>query len=139
MTNDIIRDIIYNERYYMPYSIIHCIGGGKLVIQINSGLLDAIVLQVTSKEAVYGYKITQEVLKTINVSESALYPVLRRLEKSGKLTSFNKEYMGRNRKYYEITKEGLVLLEEYKEAWKKYRNQIDISLGFENESERKES
>ena len=46
--------------------------------------------------------------------------------------------MGRNRKYYEITKEGLVLLEEYKEAWKKYRNQIDISLGFENESERKE-
>ncbi len=110
-----------------------------MVIQINSGLLDAIVLQVTSEEAVYGYKITQEVLKTINVSESALYPVLRRLEKSGKLTSFNKEYMGRNRKYYEITKEGLVLLEEYKEAWKKYRNQIDISLGFENESERKEN
>lgn len=106
-----------------------------MILQINSGLLDAVVLQVTSKEPAYGYKITQEVLKKMVVSESALYPVLRRLEKSGKLTSFTEEYMGRNRKYYEITTEGMALLHEYKEAWLRYRNQIDISLEINDRKE----
>lgn len=135
MTNNIICDIIYHVIYYTVYNIICNIGSGKVILQINSGLLDAVVLQVTSKEPAYGYKITQEVLKTMVVSESALYPVLRRLEKSGKLTSFTEEYMGRNRKYYEITTEGMALLHEYKEAWLRYRNQIDISLEINDRKE----
>jgi PadR family transcriptional regulator PadR len=102
-------------------------------IQVSSGLLEAIVLNTTEKEPVYGYKITQEVLKNINISESTLYPVLRRLEKNGNLSSYNKEYMGRNRKYYQITQSGRELLEKYKKAWIEYRKQIDNALGVNKE------
>lgn len=99
-------------------------------IQINSGLLEAVVLSVSEKSSSYGYKLTQEVLGMINISESTLYPVLRRLEKNGNLTSYNKEYMGRNRKYYEITPQGKKLLEEYKKEWIEYRRQIDNALNL---------
>ena len=75
-----------------------------MVFNTGAALLDAIVLAVVSKEeeGTYGYKITQDVRKAIEVSESTLYPVLRRLQKDGYLIVYDRECGGRNRRYYQI-------------------------------------
>ena len=62
----------------------------------GSSLLDAIVLSVVSQGGTYGYKITQDVRKVFDVSESTLYPVLRRLLKDGYLETYDQEFQGRN-------------------------------------------
>jgi len=71
-----------------------------MVFNTGAALLDAIVLAVVSKEeeGTYGYKITQDVRKAIDVSESTLYPVLRRLQKDGCLEVYDRECGGRNRR-----------------------------------------
>jgi len=98
----------------------------------NSGttLLDAVVLSVVSreKEGTYGYKITQEVRNILDVSESTLYPVLRRLQKDGCLETYDKEYDGRNRRYYKITSDGIILLDKYRSCWVEYRKKINFIL-----------
>lgn len=97
----------------------------------STNLLDAIVLSVVAKEAkegTYGYKITQDVRRVIDVSESSLYPVLRRLQKEEYLETYDKAFDGRNRRYYKITSNGNVLLNEYKKAWTDYRKDIDSIL-----------
>ena len=72
-----------------------------MVFNTGAALLDAIVLAVVSKEeeGTYGYKITQDVREVLEVSESTLYPVLRRLKKDGCLEVYDKQYGGRNRRY----------------------------------------
>ena len=65
----------------------------------GSALLDAVVLSVVSLEGTYGYKITQDVRQVMDVSESTLYPVLRRLQKDGFLETYDMEFQGRNRRY----------------------------------------
>ena len=76
-----------------------------MVFNTGSTLLDAIVLSVVSKEheGTYGYKITQDVRTVIDVSESTLYPVLRRLQKEECFETYDKAIDGRNRRYYKIT------------------------------------
>ena len=76
-----------------------------MVFNTGAALLDAIVLSVVSRdvEGTYGYKITQDVRQVIELSESTLYPVLRRLQKDGFLTTYDQPYQGRNRRYYHIT------------------------------------
>lgn len=88
----------------------------------GAALLDAIVLAVVSQEeeGTYGYKITQDVRKAIEVSESTLYPVLRRLLKDECLAVYDVECGGRNRRYYKITERGEAQLSMYREEWKKY-------------------
>ena len=96
-----------------------------MTFTVNASLLDAIVLSVVSTEDTYGYKITQEVNKIIGVSESTLYPVLRRLQKDNNLEVYDMEYLGRNRRYYKITNKGKVLLNLYQEEWVIYKDKID--------------
>lgn len=95
---------------------------------VNTGaaLLDAVVLAVVSREeeGTYGYKITQDVREVLEVSESTLYPVLRRLKKDGCLEVYDKQYGGRNRRYYKITSVGIAQLSLYKEEWKQYSQRI---------------
>ena len=101
----------------------------------NSGttLLDAVVLSVVSREGTYGYKITQDVRSVLDVSESTLYPVLRRLQKDGYLETYDMEYDGRNRRYYKITSSGMILLDKYRNSWIEYRKEINsILLGMED-------
>lgn len=76
-----------------------------MVFNAGAALLDAIVLAVVSQEpeGTYGYKITQEVRQVIELSESSLYPVLRRLLKDECLEVYDMEYGGRNRRYYKVT------------------------------------
>lgn len=94
----------------------------------GSAMLDAIVLAVVSKEEAYGYKITQDVRSVIDVSESTLYPVLRRLQKDGCLEAYDMEFDGRNRRYYKITSNGMIILDRFRSEWNEYRKKIDSIL-----------
>ena len=87
-----------------------------MVFNTGAALLDAIVLAVVSKEpeGTYGYRITQDVRSALDVSESTLYPVLRRLQKDDCLEVYDMECGGRNRRYYKITEKGTVQLNLYK-------------------------
>lgn len=97
-----------------------------MVFNTGSALLDAIVLAVVSREAAgtYGYKITQDVRQALDVSESTLYPVLRRLQKDGCLETYDQEFAGRNRRYYRITEVGAAQLSLYRTEWKLYSDKI---------------
>lgn len=104
----------------------------------GSALLDAVVLSVVSMEGTYGYKITQDVRQIMDVSESTLYPVLRRLQKDGYLETYDMEFQGRNRRYYKITSNGMILLDKYRSEWIAFRNNVDkILLGITSTGENK--
>ncbi len=105
-----------------------------MVFTAGSALLDAVVLSVVSLEGTYGYKITQDVRKIMDVSESTLYPVLRRLQKDGYLETYDMEFQGRNRRYYKITSNGMILLDKYRSEWVLFRNGVDeILMGKKSE------
>lgn len=97
-----------------------------MVFNTGAALLDAIVLAVVSKdeEGTYGYRITQDVMRALDVSESTLYPVLRRLQKDGCLVVYDMECAGRNRRYYRITDSGRGKLSEYRAEWETYSANI---------------
>lgn len=97
-----------------------------MVFNTGAALLDAIVLAVVSKEmdGTYGYKITMDVRETLEVSESTLYPVLRRLLKDGCLETYDREFGGRNRRYYKITESGRLQLNLYIAEWIIYSRKI---------------
>ena len=96
-----------------------------MAIQLGSVLLDACVLAVVMREDTYGYKLTQEVKQIMDVSESTLYPVLRRLQKDGCLSTYDQEFGGRNRRYYKITEQGQAQLRLYRIEWKNYAAKIN--------------
>ena len=98
-----------------------------MVFNTGAALLDAIVLAVVAKEpeGAYGYKVTQDVRQIITVSESTLYPVLRRLQKDECLTIYDQECAGRNRRYYLVTEKGRQQLSMYREEWKSYSGKIN--------------
>lgn len=79
--------------------------------QIKRGFLDACVLAALAQGDSYGYRILREVPESLELTESTLYPVLRRLAKSGSLSEYRREYNGRLRKYYSITDQGRAELE----------------------------
>ena len=97
---------------------------------ISAGLLDALVLAVVLKEDTYGYKITQEIREAMEMSESTLYPVLRRLQKDECLETYDMEFMGRNRRYYRVTPRGSSQLNLYREEWQLYKKKIDRVIGM---------
>ena len=98
-----------------------------MVFNTGAALLDAVVLAIVSKDAegTYGYKITQDVRKAIEVSESTLYPVLRRLQKDDCLEVYDRQFDGRNRRYYKVTEKGTAQLELYETEWKNYSSRIN--------------
>ena len=104
-----------------------------MVFTAGAALLDAVVLSVVSHEGTYGYKITQDVQKVLDVSESTLYPVLRRLQKDGFLETYDMEFQGRNRRYYKITSNGMILLDKYRNEWVQFRKGINAILLGEKE------
>ena len=102
--------------------------------QMKKGLLDACVLHILLKGDTYGYKLTQEVTDLLGTSESALYPVLRRLEAQGHLETYSAEYSGRLRRYYRITSAGISRLEEYKTELMELKKVIDFIVGGDKEN-----
>ena len=97
-----------------------------MIFNTGAALLDAIVLAIVSKETdgTYGYKITQDVRRAMDVSESTLYPVLRRLQKEECLEAYDLQFDGRNRRYYKVTEKGMAQLNLYKIEWKNYAKKI---------------
>lgn len=100
--------------------------------QMKKGLLDVCVLFVLKKEDTYGYKLTQEITELLKTSESALYPVLRRLESQGLLETYSAEYSGRLRKYYRITADGITRLNEYIVELSDLKKIVDYIMGGES-------
>jgi len=96
--------------------------------QVGAALLDACVLAILSREDAYGYVLTQNVKEILNVSESTLYPVLRRLQKENYLIAYDMPFDGRNRRYYQITDSGKEKLNEYSEQWDDYKGKVDKIL-----------
>ena len=87
-------------------------------IQLKRGLLDVCVLAAIKDEASYGYQIIKDMKPYIEMSESTLYTILKRLELSGMLTVRTSEHGGRLRKYYHITDAGLARIQDFKEEWR---------------------
>ena len=87
-------------------------------IQLKRGLLDVCVLAAIKDEDSYGYKIIKGLKPYIELSESTLYTILKRLEGAEMLTVRTAEHDGRLRKYYHITAAGIRRIEEFKEEWK---------------------
>ena len=86
-------------------------------IQLKRGLLDVCVLAAIKDEDSYGYKIIKDMKPYIELSESTLYTLLKRLESADMLTVRTAEHDGRLRKYYHITEAGLRRIEEFKSEW----------------------
>lgn len=101
-----------------------------MIFNTGSALLDAIVLSIVSNcaEGTYGYKITHDVRAAIDISESTLYPVLRRLQQDNCLEVYDRECGGRNRRYYRITEQGRRQLELYRQEWDTYIQKINDIL-----------
>lgn len=97
----------------------------NMIFQIGSTLLDACVLSYVQKGDTYGYMLTQTLKDNLGISESTLYPVLRRLQKENYLSTYDEPYQGRNRRYYQITEEGKRMCKTYKEEWVSYKSNID--------------
>lgn len=107
-----------------------------MAFNMGAALLDALVLSTVAHQPTYGYKITQDVRQLMPVSESTLYPVLRRLQKDDCLETFDQEFAGRNRRYYRLTARGGEALARYRVEWTDYRDKINgILLPQEGEAE----
>ena len=87
-------------------------------IQLKRGLLDVCVLAAIKNEDSYGYKIIKDLKPYMELSESTLYTILKRLELANMLTVRTAEHGGRLRKYYRITESGRRRIEEFKNEWK---------------------
>ena len=93
-----------------------------MAIQATGILLDGCVLSLLSKVDAYGYSLTQQVKTALQVSESTLYPVMRRLQTEGCLMVYDIPHNGRNRRYYQITDKGR---EKYNDAIEKWQDFVE--------------
>ncbi len=105
-----------------------------MIYQVTAPLLDACVMAIVADKDAYGYILTQKMQELISISESTLYPVLRRLQRDGMLVTYDQPFQGRNRRYYKITDKGMEQVLLYKKEWKAYKDRIDQLLGgYEDE------
>lgn len=91
-------------------------------VQLKRGVLDACVLAVLRRGESYGYRLVRDVGELIGVSESTLYPILRRLEVGGLVTARSAEHNGRLRKYYRITPNGEARVRAFLSEWRELTN-----------------
>lgn len=85
--------------------------------QLKRGFLDVCVLASLNRQDSYGYQIVKDVPASLHLTESTLYPLLKRLETTGMLTAYSVEHKGRLRKYYRITPVGVAYLDEFLKEW----------------------
>ena len=97
-------------------------------IQPSGALLEGCVLAVLAQGDTYGYNLTKRVKDTLEVSESTLYPVMRRLQTDDCLTAYDVPHNGRNRRYYKITERGKLRYSETVENWHLFKIKIDEFL-----------
>ena len=90
--------------------------------QLRRGVLDVLVLSAIKNEDSYGYKIIKDLKPILELSESTLYTILKRLEEGKMLIVRSEEFEGRLRKYYHITDKGLMRIEDFKNEWEELMN-----------------
>ena len=94
----------------------------------SSILIEFLILAIIDREDSYGYEISQTIKLVANIKESTLYPILKKLEKAGYMTTYSQEYQGRKRKYYSITQVGKEQLQFLNEEWLTYKETLDDIL-----------
>ena len=94
--------------------------------QLKRGLLDVCVLSLLRRGDSYGYQIIKDLSGCIEISESTLYPILRRLESGGCLTVYTVEHGSRLRKFYHITPEGVRVIRQFLESWPEIQKVYDL-------------
>ena len=105
--------------------------------QLKRGLLEACVLAVLTKGDSYGYQLIKDIGACVSISESTLYPILKRLETGNMLEVYSVEHNGRLRRYYKITHVGISRLADFQEEWKEvvavydFINQKAVALRIE--------
>ncbi|MGN1466880.1 MAG: PadR family transcriptional regulator [Ruminococcus sp.] len=99
--------------------------------QLKRGLLEICVLKALEKDDSYGYRIIKDISPYIDISESTLYPILKRLEGAALLTVYSVEHNGRLRKYYRITEKGKQRIEEFLLEWQELMNVYKFIKGEE--------
>ncbi len=104
-------------------------------VQLKRGLLEVCVLAAIQNKDSYGYQIIKDMKPYVEISESTLYPILRRLEAAEFLTVRSAEHSGRLRKYYHITETGRQRLVDFQEEWAQIVSIYKFITGKENEYE----
>lgn len=99
-----------------------------MAIQISAELLEGVVLASLFDQDLYGYALTQQVQSHFEISESTIYPVLRRLKKSAELNTYDRPYQGRNRRYYQLTDTGRKHLNNIISDWHYFSAQVNSVL-----------
>jgi len=99
-----------------------------MTIQASTEILEGSVLALLTREEYYGYTITKRMQQSFPISESTMYPILRRLKKDGWLTTYDQAFEGRNRRYYQITDEGRTRLTEIRNDWNELKTVTDQIL-----------
>lgn len=103
-------------------------------VQLKKGMLEVCVLKALSYGESYGYKIISDLSPHIEISESTLYPILKRLQASGCLTVDSREHNGRLRKYYNITPLGHEKISEFIESWSQIEKIYDYIAEVEDDT-----
>ena len=106
-----------------------------MTFQLGSYLTDILVLSIVNVGDTYGYEISQQIKQIVNLRESTLYPVLRRLQEAGFMETYDQSFQGRNRKYYHITQSGKEQHELDIENWKEYREAVETVIMRREEDE----
>lgn len=96
-----------------------------MTFSLNASMFDLLVLSVIARSDSYGYQISQTIKQAADTKDSALYPILKRLQENGHLRTYDQQFQGRNRKYYTITDSGLHYLEYLISEWNSHKEQID--------------
>ena len=92
---------------------------------ISALLIEYLILTIVDTQDSYGYEISQTIKMVADIKESTLYPILKKLEKAGFVTTYTQEYQGRKRKYYSITEEGKAQIAYLSNEWKIYKDTVD--------------
>ncbi len=92
---------------------------------VSALLIEYLILTIVETQDSYGYEISQTIKLVADIKESTLYPILKKLEKAGFLTTYSQEFQGRKRKYYSITESGKEQIEYLSNEWIAYCDTID--------------
>ena len=98
-------------------------------IQLKRGLLDVCVLKALEDGDSYGYRIIKDISPFVTMSESTLYPILKRLESAGSLTVYSQEHNGRLRKYYSLTDQGRARIRDFLTEWEEVMRAYEFIKG----------
>ena len=97
-----------------------------MTLPLSAPMLDLLVLSVIAEEDAYGYQIGRIIKRaSATMKDSAQYPILKRLQENHIVETYDRQFQGRNRKYYTITDAGRQYLAELTEEWERYRTVVD--------------